>query len=338
MLSTPPALLDALADCLEAGDTLYEALGKVEMAGGAAEPWVRHVRSSVRAGDLVAGALRSTNVLSADELSLLSAEGDGALAAACLHTVAQRRRRSFARRRAIAWGLVAPFLFAAMTVVLDPLPNLITGDPFFWPVARGLIELLALVLALTIGLPALLRGPRTRAAVLRVCGAVPGLRWFAAMHAEEELVAALVPFVDGGSVTPAGLTAAASLLAWSRVGEALRVAARPPPPPGNPLPLGGLQPLVRELSLGSALAVVGGVASKHLAQRLGRRGDEITALLTARLRLLFRIGAYALVVALSISSLVGMISRGLPGMPTLPGGEMSPDQKELEDIMKQLGQ
>jgi hypothetical protein len=79
-------------------------------------------------------------------------------------------------------------------------------------------------------------------------------------------------------------------------------------------------------------------ASKRLAQRLTRRGEEITGLLTARLRLLFRIGAYALVVALSISSLVGMISRGLPGMPTLPGGEMSPDQKELEDIMKQLGQ
>ena len=338
MISTHPALLDALADCLESGDTLPDALGKVEMAGGAAEAWVRHVRPSVRAGDPVGGALRSSNVLGDDELSLLSPEGDGALAAACLHTVALRRQRSLARRRAIAWGLVAPLLFAALTVVLDPLPNLITGEPFFWPVARGLLELVVLALAIALGLPALLRSPRTRRTVLRVCGAVPGLRWFAAMHAEEELVAALVPFVDGGSVTTAGLTAGASLLAWSRLGEALRVAARPPPPPGNPLPLSGLQPLVRELSLGSALAVVGGIASKRLAQRLTRRGEEITGLLTARLRLLFRIGAYALVVALSISSLVGMISRGLPGMPTLPGGEMSPDQKELEDIMKQLGQ
>jgi hypothetical protein len=32
-----------------------------------------------------------------------------------------------------------------------------------------------------------------------------------------------------------------------------------------------------------------------------------------------------------------MIARGLAGMPTLPGG-MGPDQKQLEDLMKQLEQ
>jgi hypothetical protein len=100
--------------------------------------------------------------------------------------------------------------------------------------------------------------------------------------------------------------------------------------------MGGLEPVARQLSLATDLAIVGGVASKHLAQRLAQRGEAIALFLTARLRLVARIGAYALVVLFSVSSLVGMISRGLPGMPTLPGGATSPEEKQLEELMKQL--
>lgn len=330
MSHTDAALLDALADCLQAGDTLPEALGKVAMVGRGAERWTEQVRRS--------GTLPGSGVLDREETALLPAVGSAATLAACLHAAALRRRRSLARRRAILWGLVGPFGFAALTVVLDPLPNLLTDDPFFWPVLRGLMVLAVIAIVILAGPPALVRRPRARARFLRICSAVPGLRWFAALHAEEELIAALVPFVDGDQVPAAGLTAGASLLAWSPLGEALRVAARPPPPTGAPLPLMGLQPLVRELSLATGLAIVGGVASKRLARRLAERGEAITALLTSRLRLVLRIAAYAMVVALSVSSLVGMVSRGLPGMPTLPGGSTSPDQKELEDLLKQLQQ
>ena len=75
MITTDAALLDALADCLESGDSFFEALEKVTMAGGAAEEWAQRVRRSVRAEVPAAAALRESNVLDDDELSLLSAEG-----------------------------------------------------------------------------------------------------------------------------------------------------------------------------------------------------------------------------------------------------------------------
>jgi len=165
---------------------------------------------------------------------------------------------------------------------------------------------------------------------------VPGIRWFASLHAEEELASALVPFADGEEVGTLGFTAAASLLAWSRLAEALRRAAGSVRPPSTSLPMGGLEPLAPQLSLATNLAIVGGIASKRLAERLTRRADAIAVLLTARLRLVVRVVAYALVLVFSVSSLAGMVSRGLPGMPTLPGGLTSPDQQQLEELLKQM--
>jgi hypothetical protein len=227
---------------------------------------------------------------------------------------------------------------AALTVVLDPVPNLVTGGAYLWPVFRGLFTLLIVWLAVVAGIPALLRDPRARSRALRLCSSVPGVRRLAALYAEEELTTALVPFIEGGEVKTAGLVATAPLLAWSPLGEGLRVAAGAVRPPSTALTMGRLEPVARQLSLATNLAIVGGVASKRLSDRLAQRGEAINLLLTARLRLVLRIGAYALVVLFSVSSLVGMIARGLPGMPTLPGGATSPEQKELEELMKQLGQ
>jgi hypothetical protein len=212
----------------------------------------------------------------------------------------------------------------------------LSGGAYLWPVFRGLLTLFILSFAVVAGIPALLRDPRARSWALRLCTSMPGVRRLAALYAEEELTTALVPFVEGGEVGAAGLTAAASLLAWSPLREGLRVAAGAVP--STALTMGGLEPLARQLSLATNLAIVGGVASKRLPERLAQRGEANHLLLTARLRLVARIGAYALVVLFSVSSLVGMIARGLPGMPTLPGGATSPEQKELEDLMKQLGQ
>jgi len=337
MTTTKAAVLDALADCLESGDTLLEALEKVATAGGAAQDWARRVRRSVRAEGPVAAALGDSSVLDKDELSLLSVEGPAALAAS-LHAVALRRGRSVARRRAIRSGLVGPFAFGALTIVLDPLPNLVTGAAYLWPVLRGLFALVILALIVFVGIPVLFGDGRTRRGILRLCAAVPGLRYFAALYSEEELATALVAFVDGGEVGAAGFTAAASLLAWSPLGETLRVAGRSAHPPSTPLPMAGLEPVAHQLSPATNLAIIGGIASKSLAERLAQRGDTIALFLTARLRLVARIAAYALVVVFSITSLVGMVSRGLPGMPTLPGGATSPEQKQLEDLLKQIGQ
>jgi hypothetical protein len=78
------------------------------------------------------------------------------------------------------------------------------------------------------------------------------------------------------------------------------------------------------------------MASKRLAERLAQRGEAIALLLTARLRLVARMGAYTLVILFSISSLAGMIARGIPGMSLIPGGATSPDEKQLEELLKQL--
>jgi hypothetical protein len=336
MTTANAALLEALGDCLESGDTLVQALGKIDVAGVAARSWTEGVRRSTRAEAPVATTLRDSNTLNHDELSLLPAEGVDAAVAAPLHAVVVRRRRSVDRRRAVLWGLVGPFGFGALTVVLDPLPNRITGGAFVWPMIRGLLALGILALAIVAGVPALLRAPRARSRILRTCIAVPGIRWFAALYAEEEVTTALAPFLDDEEVSAAGLTAAASLLAWSRLSETLRRAAGSVRPPSTPIPMGGLEPLARQLSLATNLAIVGGVASKRLAERLTERGAAIAVLLTARLRLAVRVVAYALVVAFSVSSLAGMVSRGLPGMPTLPGGVTSPDQQELDEFLKQM--
>ncbi len=334
MTTANAALLEALGDCLDSGDTLFQALGRIEAAGGAARSWTEGVRRSTRSEVSATKALR--NMFDLDELSLLPAEGTEAAVTAPLHAVVLRRRRSTDRRRAILWGLAGPLGFGALTIVLDPLPNLITGGAVVWPLLRGLLALGIVAFAIIAGLPALLRKPRARSGILRTCSAVPGIRWFASLYAEEELTTALVPFVDGEEVRPAGFTAAASLLAWSRLGETLRSAAPSGQPPSTPLPMGGLEPLARQLSLATNLAIVGGVASKRFAERLTRRGDAIAVLLTARLRLVVRIVAYALVIAFSVSSLAGMVSRGLPGMPALPGGVTSPDQEQLEELLKQM--
>lgn len=336
MTTANAALLEALSDCLESGDTLFQALAKIEVAGGAARSWTEGVRRSTRAEAPVAMALRRSQMLDHDELALLPAEATGEAVSAPLRAVVLRRRRGIDRRRAILWGLVGPFGFGALTVVLDPLPNLVTGGAFVWPVTRGLLTLGAVAFAIVAGLPALFRAPRARSTTLRACSAVPGVQWFAALYAEEELTTALVPFVDGEDVSAAGLAAAASLLSWSRLGESLRRSEGSVRPPSTSLPMGGLEPLAQQLSLATNLAIVGGIASKRLAERLTRRADAIAVLLTARLRLAVRLVAYALLVAFSVSSLAGMVSRGLPGMPALPGGVTSPDQQELDELMKQM--
>jgi hypothetical protein len=336
MSTTDAALLEALGDCLAAGDTLPQALGRVSLAGGPAGFWTEQVRRTTRTEGPAVGALRAARLLEPDELAILPAHGADAAAAAPLQAIALRRRRSRARQRAILRGLVAPFGFAVLTVVLDPLPNLVTDEPFLWPEVRGMLWLVALGLAIFLGAPALLRRPGARAVLLRVGQATPGLRWLTSLYAEEELTTIAVAHVEGSEVTPAGLLAAASLLHWSALATPLRAAAASVRPAGAPLALGGFEPIARQLSFETNLALVGGVASDRLAQRLTGRGDAIASLLTARLRLLTRIVGYALVVVLSIGSLVGMISRGLPGMPTLPGGATTPDQQELEDLLKQI--
>jgi hypothetical protein len=335
-----PALLDALADCLQSGDALPDALAKVATAGGAAAAWAERVRRSARHDVSLAGVLHASGVIDDSERALLSTDGADTVAPALLHAVALRRRRRAERRHAVLRGLVGPFAVAAVTVILDPLSSLVSGESFVWPVVRGLLLLAVLALAIAVGIPVLLRDPRRRSTLLRLASAIPGAHAFAALHAEEELATVLVPFAEGGEVAGAGLTAAAALLDGSPLGEAARLAGRATRP-GDAVALAGLGPLTRHLSLATNLALVGGGASLRLAERLHQRAEAISALLTSRLRLVARVAAYAAIVVFSLVSLAAMVARGIPGMPSIPGGApggsgAGADQKEIEELMKQL--
>jgi hypothetical protein len=76
----------------------------------------------------------------------------------------------------------------------------------------------------------------------------------------------------------------ASFLERSPLGEVLCALAASVRPPSAALAVGGLESVARRLSPATCLAIVGGVVSKRLAERLSQYGETISALLTARLR------------------------------------------------------
>jgi hypothetical protein len=335
MIATTPVFLEALADCLEAGNALEESLGMVAAAGPAAAALAGRVRRSTRRDQPVAAALRDSGLVDDDERAMLDAAGVGELIPELLRALAVRRRRRVGRRWTLLRGLVGPFVVGAITAVLDPLPNVVSGGDFVLPAVRGLLLVIVLSAASVLGVGALFTSRRTRGPVLRVVSSLPGAAWLAGLYAEEELTTKLMPFAGHGAVTDAGLAAAAVALDWSPLVTPLRVGARTD---DARKPLGGLEPIARLLSLDTNLAVVGGVAARRLAERLRQRSDAIADVLTSRIRLLVRLGAYGIVIVWSTVSILGTLVRGVPGMPTLPGGAVTGDEKQLEELLKQLQQ
>ena len=136
-----------------------------------------------------------------------------------LHTLAIRRRRRATLRSAILRGLIGPIAIGALTVVLNPLPNLVGNASYVGPVLRGLF-LLGLATAFVVaGVPALLRSPSIGPRVFALCARLPGLAWIASRYAEGELVTVSAPFVARSEAGSEGLLAASTMIAWSPLGE-----------------------------------------------------------------------------------------------------------------------
>ena len=318
MTTTDTALLEALADCLSIDHDLPAALGRLVAVGGPAPAWAERIRRA-RPGLSLAETLDAAHVLDEPDARLLAVAPDSETRVAVLRALTRRRRRDDVRKRAVLIGLLGPFGVALLTVLLDPLTNLVGGGSYFRPALRGVFMLVLASATLVLGASAVLRRPGSRSLALQVTSRVPGFAWFAGMHAEEEVTSILAGFVRDGQVPAAGVAAAGSAIAWS------------------PLVHGqGFDPWTAKLSLETRLAWVGGNASGHLAERLLTRAQQLTGSLTARVRLATRIGAYGLIFLWSLGSVVSMVSRGLPGMPQLPGAGSSADQKQLEELMKQL--
>jgi len=331
MTASDAALLDVLAACLGAGVPLPDALSRIEAAGHEASRWVQRVRPFARPGSSVESALFAARAIDATERAILASAVTPAAVAGVLHALVLRRRRRADRSRTILRGLLGPFAIAALTVILDPLPNLIGSGSYVGPVFRGLLALGLATAFVVAGVPAILRSPSLGPRVLAACSKLPGLDWLTARHAEAELVTTSAPFVERSEVGHAGLLATSALLAWSPLGERVRVAALA----SANAPEAAFAMLAPQLSLATNLAIVSGTASGQLAAHLAARGEEIAAQLTSRLRLAVRVAAYTLVVLLSFASLVNMVSRALPGT-SLPGATFSEEQKELDDIMREL--
>jgi hypothetical protein len=324
------ALLEVLAACLGAGVPLADALARIETSGTRAWQWVARLRPHVRLGSSVAATLLAAGVVDGPEHALLAQALTPSATERLLLALVSRRRRRELLRTAFQAALAGPFGLAALTVVLAPLPNLLGSGSYVWPVTRGVFTLGVLAALVFLGLPAALGSPSLGSRVLGVLARVPGLDRLAARHAEAELVTLAAPFVEGGEASREGLLAASTALAWSplgaRVAEAAGVQGGPP----------ALARLAPHLSLVTNLAIVSGAASQKLSARLTERGEELATQLRARLRVTLRVAAYTLVVILSFEGLANLVSRGLPGMPLLPGATPTGEQKELEELLREL--
>jgi hypothetical protein len=341
MVAPDAACLDALASCLGSGVPLPDALARIESAGMEASRWVGRIRKHSapdgRAPVSLEDALCSSNVVDAAERAVLARAVTPAEVEGVLRAFALRRGQRAALRRALLRGLVGPLAVAILTVVLDPLPNLLGNGSYVGPVLSGLFVLGLVSAACVVGVPAALRSPALGPRFLALSAKLPGLAWLAAQHAEAELVTMSAPFAAPSDAGSGGLLAMAAALSWSPLGGAIRGAVQSGGAASAEAPLDwALVRLAPRLSLPTNLSIVSGIASGQLAARLTARGDEIATRLTARLRFATRTLAYSVVVLLSIQSLVGMVSRAMPGGSLLPGIVPSAEQKELEEIMKEL--
>jgi hypothetical protein len=331
MIASDAPFLDALAACLGAGVPLQDALSRIERAGFAASRWVQRVRPFVRPESSVESALLGAGAIDATEHALLAAAVTPDAVESLLHALVLRRRRRSALRAVVLRGLAGPFAIAALTVVLDPLPNLIGSGSYVWPVFRGLVVLGLVTALVVLGIPALVRSPNVGPRLLMLCARVPVLDWLAARHAEGELVTMSAPFVARPGIGSAGLVAASATLAWSPLGEKIRVAGA-----DGAAPASVLERLAPCFSLATNLSIVGGIASNDLATRLAARGEEIAAELSAHVRIGVRVAAYVFVGLLTLQSLANLFSRALPGGGLLPGVVPSAEQRDLDEVMKEL--
>jgi hypothetical protein len=122
------------------------------------------------------------------------------------------------------------------------------------------------------------------------------------------------------------------MLGWSPLAERVRVAALA----NATTPEWALARLAPSLSIATNLSIVSGIASNQLGARLASRGEEIADLVTTRLRVGIKVVAYVLVVLLSLASLASLVSRALPWASGLPGVAPTTEQKELDEVMKEL--
>jgi type II secretory pathway component PulF len=320
-------LLEALADCLAAGVATPAALEVLEGGGRSGRDLARALAAASESGELADAIARAMRVSDEEAVLLIEAERRGRLPAA-LALCAARRREARALRRQLAQAAATPLLLALLTVLLAPLPRLILGGGYAGAALRGAAAVLAVAGVGLLLLPWLFAHPRHGAGLRARLARIPLLGRLVRLDAEAGFAGALG--VLGGAAPPALEVVEVAGRVWRspQLARAAAQAARIPARASSaqrPSPSEALSP---EL----ALTMATGAAAGGLADRLGRFRLRARDQLTARLRGIARVLAFALLVAVSLQGLRQLMSQSLPGlMPGLgvPGLE-TPELKELE--------
>lgn len=329
MPNADPDLLEGLADALAGSAADADALAVLDEAGGAAQRFARALVPKVRAGAPLLSAMYDEVALHPHERALLSAVLSAvpshAASVATLRVLARRSRDRAERTRAVVAALGTPLAMVALGIVIAPLPNLVLGGDYLRPVLRELGVLLAALLALGVAARALARSSRA-GAWLASLARLPLIGAIARAQLDATLATVMAPFADGGCVDPAGLHAAAAVLALA------------PSKGREPEPI---EALASRGSEGLRLLVITAPMAQRLHDRLAQWASERTA--SAHRALQRAVAALAWTVVLAIS--VPMMARSLGGgLPTGAGGAIpgldlehlqNAEQRELDKILSE---
>lgn len=339
MTPTVAQRLDALADALEAGATLAEALGDLERVGGRTGTWARRFGSLVRGGATFAGAIGQARALRPTELALVRAvERHGALAPA-LRRVAAARRAEAARRREILRGGSGPFVALVLTILVLPLPDALLGGDYFAFILPALALLGGGVALALLGLPALVRHPRSGPPALAVLVRLPGLGRLVRAHVEAEIAAVQAALVAAGMSANAAHREAASIVSWRRPAPMPTVSVAKPADVGIVATVirrrdarDGASGLPAECSEAFRLALAAGERAGDLPRRLAAWSAETADSVTARLRTGVRVVLLGTVLASSLWGLHGLLETQTALLG--PAGELplEVDPSQLRDL------
>ena len=301
---TPPTrdeLLAALASALASGASPPAALAWLAGAGPASARVARQLEEGLKSGSL-SSALTSAGLVAADEAAVVAA---GDASAALAWTVDWRRIRA-ERRRAIRGAVIGPLAFAALTLLAEPLPSLVMGAGLFGGALRATLLLAAATAALWFGVPRLLVRRRAWFARVPFVGALLRLD-------EEDAAAALV----------------AAFAARDNLGAAPSVARAIAAPFAESLIAAAADPSLRAPSLSEsfALALSVGARQGELPARMAAFHADRARTLTARLRRVARVVAFAVAAAVAVQATSHLLSGPLPG---LGGNVDTPEMRELE--------
>lgn len=320
MTRSPPThadVLEALAASLGAGLSVGDACRVIARAGPASAQLARQIDDGARATPLPA-VLASLGLIAEDAKAVLTFANTAGRLPAGLRWVAARAAARQRRGRALLGAIAGPLVFAALGLLLEPLPQLFLGGAFPWRSALRPTALLLGTTALAITL-VWRYGSRVIAGVRTPGARVPFVGALFRLDAEADAAALIAEFADAEGL--GAVQGAAPLVLAADWAQALAAIAADPTAP------------VTTMSETMALAIGAGQTARDLPSRFLAIARALEERLTARLRTTVRLAAFAVLAAIAVHGVQRLLATPLPGLNgdlgNLPLGN-TPEMKELE--------